>query len=364
MSESLQLNQKPTMPDSPRPIRIIGAGGIVRDAHLPAYRKAGFPVAGICDTNRQQAAALASQFGIDAVYDDQTQLVQAASADTVFDVAVPASALDGVLEKLPDGAAVLIQKPFGENLEQAQRLLALCRRKGLAAAVNFQLRWSPYVLAARDLIDRGLIGEVHDMEVRVTVYTPWHLWTFLETAPRVEIVYHSIHYLDLVRSFLGDPKSVQARTVQHPDTVKLHSTRSSLILDYGDRLRANIQTNHGHKYGLRHQESYIKWEGTRGAVKTRMGLLMNYPDGEPDALEYCLLGNAQAPPQWQSVPVDGSWYPDGFVGSMASLQRYVEGSSNELPTSIHDATRTMAVAEACYLASARGGIPIPSTPDA
>ncbi len=28
-------------PGSPKPIVIIGAGGIVRDAHLPAYRQAG-----------------------------------------------------------------------------------------------------------------------------------------------------------------------------------------------------------------------------------------------------------------------------------------------------------------------------------
>jgi predicted dehydrogenase len=30
---------------------IIGAGGIVRNAHLPAYRKAGFPVAAIVDSD-------------------------------------------------------------------------------------------------------------------------------------------------------------------------------------------------------------------------------------------------------------------------------------------------------------------------
>jgi predicted dehydrogenase len=29
------------------PIAIVGAGGIVNDAHLPAYRKAGFDVVGI-----------------------------------------------------------------------------------------------------------------------------------------------------------------------------------------------------------------------------------------------------------------------------------------------------------------------------
>ena len=37
------------LPSDPKKIVIIGAGGIVSDAHLPAYKKAGFKVAGIYD---------------------------------------------------------------------------------------------------------------------------------------------------------------------------------------------------------------------------------------------------------------------------------------------------------------------------
>ena len=119
--------------------------------------------------------------------------------------------------------------------------------------------------------------------------------------------------------------------------------------------RANITTNHGHKFGLDHQESYIKWEGSRGAIKARLGLLMNYPKGEPDALQACTLDESGDPSPWRDVPFEGSWYPDAFVGSMASLMRFVEGSTMELPTRVEDALRTMAVVEACYEDSERGG---------
>ncbi|MCC6777635.1 MAG: gfo/Idh/MocA family oxidoreductase, partial [Hyphomicrobiales bacterium] len=44
-----ELRQSWPRPSTPRPIVIIGAGGIVTDAHLPAYRLAGFPVAGVFD---------------------------------------------------------------------------------------------------------------------------------------------------------------------------------------------------------------------------------------------------------------------------------------------------------------------------
>ena len=47
-----------------RPVIIVGAGGIVRDAHLPAYAKAGFRVLGIFDLARDKAEALANQHGL------------------------------------------------------------------------------------------------------------------------------------------------------------------------------------------------------------------------------------------------------------------------------------------------------------
>lgn len=349
------------LPLRPRPIVLIGAGGIVKDAHLPAYRLAGFPVAGIFDLDRTRAGSLARAFGIPRVFASLNEAVAAAPDRAVFDVAVPASALPGILSALPDGAPVLIQKPFGEDLPQARELLALCRRKRLVAAVNFQLRYAPYIAAARALIARGAIGEVHDVEVRVTVYMPWQLWTFLEKSPRMEILYHSIHYVDLIRSFLGEPRGVYARTLKHPLTMKLASTRTNIALDYGDLLRANITTNHGHVFGLRHQESYVKWEGTRGALKARLGLLLNYPQGEPDALELCTLDESGRPGEWQPVPFTGSWYPHAFIGTMGDLMRFADGETTVLPTRVEDAIRTMATVEAAYESSARGATPIPPT---
>jgi predicted dehydrogenase len=347
------------LPARPRPIIGIGAGGIMRDAHLPAYRLAGFPVAGLYDPDHTKATRLAADFGLPRVFPSLPEAVAGAPTDAVFDVAVPASVLAEVLSALPDGAAVLLQKPFGETLDDARSLLALCERKRLQAAVNFQLRTAPGVAAARRLIAAGAIGELHDVEVRVTVYTPWQLWTFLEGTPRVEILYHSIHYVDLIRSFLGEPRGVHALTVRHPLSPKLAATRTALALDYGDATRATVTTNHGHAFGPRHQESYLKWEGTRGALKLRLGLLLDYPRGEPDSLEHCALDPDGRPGDWQPVPLEGNWFPHAFIGPMASLMRFANGETTELPTRVADAFKTMAVVEAAYVSSARGATPIP-----
>jgi len=343
------------MPASPRPIVSIGAGGIVRAAHLPAYRKAGWSVACVFDTDRARAESVARDFGIGRVCSTLDEAVSTAPVGAVFDLGVPAGATMGVLPSLPDGAAVLMQKPMGEDLAEATAIRTLCRRKGLAAAVNLQLRFAPNMLAARDIVARGLIGDLHDVEVRVTCSTPWHLWKFLYGIPRMEIIYHSIHYVDLVRSLLGEPAGVWCKTQRHPQMMDLASTRTSIAFDYGDTVRANVSTNHGHRFGTRHQESFLKLEGTRGAVVARMGVNLDYPRGMPDELEYCGGGE---PPPWNSVRLEGSWFPDAFIGPMASLMRFVSGEAADLPTSVEDAWRTMAVIEACYASSGRGSTPV------
>ncbi len=345
------------MARSSRPIVIIGAGGIVRDAHLPAYAKSGLLVASICDLIPEKAHGLAAKFGIPHVAADVCGAIQNAPSGAVFDVAVPASEVLSILPTLPDGAAVLIQKPLGENLAQARAIRELCRAKRLTAAVNFQLRFAPAVEEARRLIDEGRIGALTDIEVRVTCYTPWEMWPFLESAPRVEILYHSVHHVDLIRSFCGDPSAVYAKTLKHPRAPKLASTRSTIILDYGNSVRANVTANHAHAYGPKHQESYIKWEGTAGAIKTRMGVLLDYPHGVPDEFEYVELDGSDRP-EWKSLALEGTWFPDAFWRRMVNLMAYLDGASPELGASVEDAYRTMAVVESAYTSSETGGTPV------
>jgi len=344
-------------PKQPRPILIIGAGGIVHSAHLPAYRKAGFPVLGLTDTNTERATALAAEHGIADTFASVADAVRFAPPDVVYDVAVPASQIRHILPQLPDGAAVLIQKPMGETLDEARAIRDLCRRKGLIASVNFSLRYSPNNLAVVALANAGLLGEIHDLQVQTTTYTPWHLWSFLATAPRLEILYHSIHYFDLIRSWLGNPQGVYAKTVKNPNNGNLAATKTIAILDYGDGKRVFVASNHHHRFGAEHQHSFVQWEGMQGAARIRMGLNLDYPTGVSDTAEYAECGRQES--CWQALPVGGNNFPDGFMGTMGALQAYAEGSVTTLPTHIDDGFQTMALVEALYRSSERGGEPLP-----
>lgn len=349
---------KPPLPETRMPVIIIGAGGIVGDAHLPAYRKAGFQVAGITNRTRARAEKLAQEFGIPRVYDTVAEAVRNAPEHAVYDITVMPEQFADILRQLPDGSAVLIQKPMGDNFAQTKDILKICREKRLAAAINCQLRFAPYVMAARNMIMQGLLGELYDMEVRVTIHTPWDIFPHVAVHPRLEIQYHSIHYIDLIRSFLGEPAGVMARTYKHPAKA-FSSTRSTILLEYGDTLRAVINTNHDHDFGPDRQESFIKWEGTRGAIKAEIGLLMDYPRGVPDKFSYCLR-EAGRPPEWKEPELEGSWFPDAFIGTMGSLMRYREGSSPVLPTSVEDVIKTMAVVESAYASSDSGSAVAPT----
>jgi predicted dehydrogenase len=352
LAEILAAAKVPAARD-PRPVICVGAGGIVQAAHLPAYRKAGLPVTALVDLDLERARALAAKFDIPVVARSVADAVRQSPQNAVFDVAVPAGALASVLPDLPDGSAVLLQKPMGETLAGARAILALCRSKHFTAAVNFQLRWAPAMLVARSLASTGLIGQMHEMQVLVDVFTPWDLWTFLSSAPRLEILYHSIHYVDLARAWLGNPHRVLAKTVRNPLTPSLAATKSTILMDYGEWLRVLIATNHTNNFEA-DQISRVRWEGTEGAIEATMGVNLDYPVGRPDTLRFARRGEP-----WTNVPLSGNWFIDAFIGSMGSLQAYVAGESTELPTSVESAFDTMRVVEAAYLSNERDGVSLP-----
>jgi predicted dehydrogenase len=354
VSDIVPLSQAWPRPARPRPIVVIGAGAIVRGSHLPAYRRLEFPIAGLFDINPDAARRAAHEFGVTTTFGCLEEAC-ARGTDVIYDLALPGDQILPTLAHVPAGAGVLIQKPMGEDLDTARAILAACQTRGLTAAMNFQLRFSPNVLALRDLLARDLLGEITDIEVRLVVRQPWENWSFLERTPRLEVLYHSIHYLDTIRLIAGEPRGVYCRGVAHPLLPQFRDTRSSIILDYGDHVRCSLALNHTHRHEPRHRMSMLKVEGTQGSAILTMGVNLDYPDGGPDRLEIALHGG-----DWRDVPLRGSWFTEAFEGPMSNLQRVMSGEDTALVSPVGDAIKTMAVVEACYLSSAAGGTPVPA----
>lgn len=348
-----ELRQSWPCPSAPRPVVIIGAGGIVNDAHLPAYRLADLPVAGLYDIDGGKAEALAAKWGTQPI----ATLEQAVAMEgAVFDLALPPAAHLDVLPKLPRGAAILLQKPMGRDLNEATAILKLCRERHLTAAVNFQLRFSPMLLAVADALERGWLGRLVDVEVHLNLVTPWHLFPFLKGMQRVEISVHSIHYLDTIRALLGNPTGVHARTLGHPST-DLAQTRTSALFDFAPDQRVIFSINHNHDFGDKFQEANLRFEGTDGAAVVKLGVLLNYPKGESDELWITRRGG-----DWTQVPLSGGWFPHAFIGTMSNLQRFAAGEDKVLHTSVEDAWHTMALAEAAFESAAAPATQVQAAP--
>ena len=58
---------------------------------------------------------------------------------------------------------------------------------------------------------------------------------------------------------------------------------------------------------------------------------------------------------WTRLPISGEYFPDGFMGPMAALQCFLEGSAAALQSHYEDAYQTMQLVEALYRSSDGGG---------
>ena len=348
------LNSTIPLPSKPKKIVIIGAGGIVSDAHLPAYKKAGFEVLGIFDPQKDKATKCAEIFNIEKVYSSEDEAFL--EKDVVFDIAVPPQVLAEVVKKIPQGSVCQLQKPMGNSMEDARLIKKIIKENKIIACVNLQLKFSPMMIALREAINKNMIGDINELEISLSVKTPWHLWPFLETLDNVEVPLHSIHYLDWIRSVLGNPRSVHCKSVKHPSVPKLSDARSSIILEYEKDIRCCLSINHTHDtdmHGMKHSHAYARVEGSKGAAYIKFGLLLNYPKGEPEEIEISTEGT-----EWTKVNKVGTWFPDAFIGTMSSLQRYASGEEKNLLHSVDNAYETMALVYACLKSNETLGTPV------
>jgi predicted dehydrogenase len=328
------------------PIAIVGAGGIVNDAHLPAYRKAGFAIVGIYDRDSDRARRTALRFDIPTVYASLDELL--AGPCRIVDIAVPSAQNLAVAARVAEaGKAMLIQKPLAEDLRTALAIVRTVEAAGVIAAVNQQARWMPAALAMRNLIERGLLGEIYQVSFLNNVLTPWDLWPWMMALPQFEVLYHSIHYLDMLRTLVDrEPRLVFADGSTLPGYSAKGETRTVIQVIFDGQLRATIMDSHHNIGGLSDQSATIRVEGTEGTAVAELGLSKNYPVGMPDSFRYCSR-RLQAG-TWISPSLGGTWFPDAFVGTMASVMRALEGEPGAPETSVRDNLGTLRLVFAAY----------------
>ena len=326
-----------------RRIAIVGAGGIVDGAHLPAYALAGLEVIGITDVDLSRAADVAARHGIPRVYATLDELLDDDDV-VVVDIAVPMESQPPIFRAaLAAGKHVLAQKPFAATPQIARELNELAEASGLVTAVNQQLRFDEGIAAAHRMVELGWLGEITNFTITVNITTDWAQWQWAQAMPRLEVMVHSIHYHDAVRWFMGEPSSVYAIAGRTPGQYPVGETRTISTYTFANGSSALVHANHINNGGDNSAEFRI--DGTHGAIRGTLGLLYDYPSGRPDTLE--VLSAAVGTDGWVPYPVTQRWFPHAFIGSMGSVLDAVATGSTPR-SSVSDNVKTVELVDALY----------------
>lgn len=350
---ALKLDYLPRLPRDKSPgIGCVGAGFIMADCQLVAYREAGFNPVAISSRTRERAETVAKRHAIGSVYADYRELLADKRVE-VLDIAVPPDVqIDVVRAAVRHGdhiRGILAQKPLGVNYAQAREIVELCREAGITLGVNQNMRYDQSIRALKSLLNQGELGEPVFASIDMRAIPHWMPWQ--ERQGWVTLRIMSIHHLDAFRFLFGDPERVFASVRTDPRTAQKFAHDDGLalyILEYANGLRAaswdDVWAGPAREGAA--ADIGIRWrvEGTRGMARGTIGW-PDYPARSPSTLDYTTTAmNGQwAKPRWEQV-----WFPDAFVGPMAQLLVALE-EGTEPEISGDDNLRTMALVDACYL---------------
>jgi predicted dehydrogenase len=344
----LDLRHLPVLPDKrDYAIGLIGAGFIVADIQIPAYRAAGYSVDAIASRTPAHARAVGERHEIRCVHETWRALLDDDRVQVVDIAFPPDQQLEIVQEacKRPHIEGILVQKPITANYDEAVRLVEASRSAGKTLSVNQNMRYDQSMRALKTLLDRGDLGEPVLATIEMRAIPHWQ--AFLEGTDRLTLANMSVHHLDVFRYLFGDPEGIFVSARPDPRTTFEHRDGICLyILEYADSLRASAWDDvwAGPVREGSEGDIYIKWrvEGTDGLAWGTIGWPF-YPTPTPSTITFTTKRQPGylLQPRWPEV-----WFPDAFAGTMGALFDAMQGRENVL--SGDDILGTMALVEAGY----------------
>ena len=191
----------------------IGLGRAARVFHLPALKRIpGTVVVGGADVSDQHRASWERDTQTPA-FDSLEALLERTKPDAVIVATPPSSHADFCVQALEAGTHVYCEKPFVENAEQADRVIAAADAAGRHVAVNHEFREKPIFKAVRDGVASQQYGRLVFCQI----------WQLMELAPWDEptpwraamanrtLLEGGVHLVDLLLTFFDEePVAVYA----------------------------------------------------------------------------------------------------------------------------------------------------------
>jgi predicted dehydrogenase len=186
-------------------VAIIGCG-LIGQKRAKALGDAKLTVA--CDVELPRVAPQAFQPAPPFVCTDWREAVSRDDVDIVIVATTNASLAEIALGAIEARKHVLIEKPAARNLGEIDRLIDAAKTHDVCVRVGFNHRYHPALLAAREIVDRGALGELmfvrgrYGHGGRVGYETEWRANPALSGGG--ELIDQGVHVIDLARWFLGD----------------------------------------------------------------------------------------------------------------------------------------------------------------
>lgn len=115
------------------------------------------------------------------------------------------------------GKHILCEKPLARNASEAKKMLEAVKKAGVKHMCGFNYRFAPAVRLAKELIDKGAIGQLYHF--RAQYLQEWIvdpefplIWRLDEKVAGSGALGDFSHIIDLARFLVGEPKSVSALT--------------------------------------------------------------------------------------------------------------------------------------------------------
>ncbi len=215
-------------------IGVIGTGfGTI--VQIPTFQaNPDTEVLAVCSARQERAQEAASRFGIPHAFTDYRELVQLPDLDVVTVTTPTYLHYPMVMAALEAGKHVLCEKPFAMNVQEALAMVEKAHTTGLVAMTDFEWRFSPGIVRAKELLQEQYIGEPRLVNVYMYVRWRWgktgplpYSWRYQKASGGGTLGSAGSHLIDMVRYLLGDFTGVvgQLHTILHerPDeTGELH----------------------------------------------------------------------------------------------------------------------------------------------
>lgn len=210
---------------------ILGTGFIAKEFALGLATVPEAEIVAVASRSLKNAQAFAGQFKIPKAYDRYEDLVNDANVDVVY-IATPNNRhKDDCILSLNAGKAVLCEKPFSLNAQEARQVIDLARDRKVFCMEAMWMRFMPLIQEVKNQVATGAIGEINLIVADFGYHRPFSPEDRLYS-PELgggALLDRGVYPLSLVFYLLGTPSDVVSKASLAPTGVDQHS---GVILSY------------------------------------------------------------------------------------------------------------------------------------